>query len=158
MGDGDHGWSCAEVLSLVRQALVREQAGIILLLPNAPEAWWSAGPLALTEAPTPAGKITFSLVPGAEGTHVLTWERRRTDFQAPWPLMLALPGGWRSEGGSGAAETPWGAPGVWLPEQGRLSLERDPAAVPDTGTLESKACVYPIATRPSQPGDTALEP
>jgi hypothetical protein len=38
MGDGDHGWPCAEVLSLVRQALVREQAGVVLLLPNAPEA------------------------------------------------------------------------------------------------------------------------
>jgi uncharacterized protein YbdZ (MbtH family) len=141
MGDGDHGWPCAEVLSLVRLALVRQQAGLILLLPNAPETWWAAGPLALTEAPTPAGRITFSLVPEAQGSHVLTWERRRTALQAPWPMMLALPEGWRAEGFE-AAETPWGAPGVWLPEQGRLSLERC-------------AC-HRIATRSSRPGHTGL--
>jgi hypothetical protein len=124
MGDGDHGWACADVLSLVRLALVREQAGRILLLPNAPEAWWAAGPMALTGAPTPAGRITFSLVPEGDGSHVLTRERHRTAFQAPWPLMLVLPDGWRAEGDFAAAETPWGAPGGWLPEAGRLSLMR----------------------------------
>jgi hypothetical protein len=101
-----------------------------------------AGSLALTEAPTPAGKITFSLVPEAKGTHVLTWERRRTALQAPWPLMLALPEGWQAEGGFEAAETPWGAPGVWLPEKGRLSLERG-------------SC-HRIATQSSRPGDNGL--
>ena len=126
MGDGDHGWPCAEVLALVRLALVREQAGRVLLLPNAPESWWASGPLALTAAPTLAGTVSFSLEPGDEGTRVLTWERRRTSFQAPWPLMLALPGGWRTGAGL-AGETPWGAPGLWLPDQGRLVLERDPA-------------------------------
>ena len=122
MGDGDHGWPCAEVLALVRHALVREQAGLILLLPNAPESWWATGPLALTGAPTPAGLITFSLAPEADGSHALTWERRRTAFQAPWPLMLVLPDGWRTEGFQGA-ETPWGAAGVWLPEAGTLILK-----------------------------------
>jgi hypothetical protein len=122
MGDGDHGWPCAEVLALVRHALVREQAGLILLLPNAPESWWATGPLALTGAPTPAGLITFSLAPEADGSHILTWERRRTAFQAPWPLMLVLPDGWRAEGFE-AAETPWGTAGVWLPEAGTLILK-----------------------------------
>ena len=143
MGDGDHGWPCAEVLSLVRQALVREQAGRILLLPNAPEAWWAGGLLALTEAPTPAGWISFSLAPGAEGAPVFTWERRRASFQAPWPMMLVLPDGWRAAGAFECTETPWGAPGLWLPEQGQL-------------TLEPLAGVHRIATRSSQPGDTAL--
>jgi len=123
MGDGDHGWACAEALALVRQALVREQAGCILLLPNAPEAWWATGPLALAEAPTPAGRISFSLAPGAGGSHDLAWERRRTAFQAPWPLMLALPEGWAAEGFA-SAETPWGAPALRLPEAGQLSLRR----------------------------------
>lgn len=67
MGDGDHGWACAEVLSLIRQALVREQAGRILLLPNVPEDWWREGALGLTEAPTPAGRLTFALCPQSDG-------------------------------------------------------------------------------------------
>jgi hypothetical protein len=124
MGDGDHGWACADVLNLVRQALVREQAGCLLLLPNAPETWWAEGPLALTEAPTPAGRVTFSLVPEGDGSHLLAWERHRTALQPPWPLMLVLPAGWCTEGDVERAETPWGAPGVWLAETGRLSLRR----------------------------------
>ena len=124
MGDGDHGWACADVLSLVRQALVREQAGCLLLLPNAPEAWWAMGSVALTEAPTPAGRVTFSLVPGDDGRHILIWERHRTALQPPWPLMLVLPAGWWTEGDFERAETPWGAPGVWLAEAGRLTMRR----------------------------------
>jgi hypothetical protein len=153
MGDGDHGWPCAEVLSLVRQALVRDQAGHLLLLPNAPESWWASGPMGLTGAPTPAGSLTFSLVPRAPGGHVLAWERRRTPFQAPWPLMLVLPEGWRAEAGFEAARTPWGAPGLWLPEQGQLTLERTPAAAPATRGGTSPADVHWSATPPSRPGD-----
>ena len=124
MGDGDHGWACAEVLALVRQALVRDQGGRLLLLPNAAEAWWADGPLALTEAPTPAGWVSFSLVPTGDGSHLLTWERRRTPSQATWPLVLAVPPGWWPEGGFQAAETPWGAPAVGLPDSGSLHLHR----------------------------------
>ena len=124
MGDGDHGWPCAEVLALVRLALVREQAGSLLLLPNAPEAWWAEGPLALSEAPTPAGWVSFSLVPAGAGGHVLTWERRRTAFQAPWPLLLVLPPGWRVDEPRAPVPGPWGAPAVRLPDQGRLTLLR----------------------------------
>jgi len=109
---------------LVRQALVREQAGRLLLLPNAPETWWAAGPLALTTAPTPAGHLTFSLVPDGNGTHVLAWELNRISCQALWPLMLVLQNGWSAEGDIRDAETPWGAPGMWLAEAGRLSLRR----------------------------------
>ena len=102
-----------------------EQAGRILLLPNAPEAWWASGPLALTGAPTPAGQISFSLEPQGDGSHLLCWERRRTAFQAPWPIQLVLPEGWRAAGELEAGATPWGAPGVWLPEAGQLTLFRD---------------------------------
>ena len=126
MGDGDHGWACADVLSLVRQALVREQGGRLLLLPNAPEAWWLNGPLGLWEAPTLAGRLSFRLVPEGESTHVLTWDLQRTAFQAPWPLLLVLPMGWEAEDYWDCLETPWGAPGIGLPETGRLSLRRKP--------------------------------
>jgi hypothetical protein len=123
MGDGDHGWACADVLALVRQALVREQAGCLLLLPNTPQAWWAKGPLSLTEAPTPAGRLTFSLVPEGDGSHALSWELQRTAFQLPWPLMLVLPDGWYPEGDFESTETPWGASGIWLGVAGRLILQ-----------------------------------
>jgi len=125
MGDGDHGWACAEVLSLVRNALVREQGGHILVLPNAPEAWWRTGTLALTGCPTLAGRLTFALSPESDGTHTLTWEFQRSSLRAPWPLQLALPEGWEADvGGLGPAETPWGGRGITLQDAGRLSLQR----------------------------------
>jgi len=123
MGDGDHGWACADVLSLVRLALVREQAGVVLLLPNAPEAWWAGREMALDGAPTVAGRVSFSLAPGDGDGRLFTWERRRETFQADWPMMLVLPEGWRTEGFE-VAETPWGTPGVWLPEAGQLRICR----------------------------------
>jgi hypothetical protein len=124
MGDGDHGWACAEVLSLVRNALVREQDGRILLLPNTPEAWWRTETLTLREAPTLAGRLTFTLEPQSDGTRTLTWDIRRSGLRAPWPLLLALPDGWGPEGDHEPTETPWGARGLNLQDTGRLSLKR----------------------------------
>jgi hypothetical protein len=124
MGDGEHGWACAEVLCLVRQALVREQAGQVLLLPNAPETWWLTGPLSMTEAPTLAGSLTFSLTPEGQDAHALVWALARTGLRAGWPLMLAIPEGWRVDGSPEGASTPWGGPGLGLPDAGRLLLKR----------------------------------
>lgn len=122
MGDGDHGWACAEVLSLIRLALVRDQGKRILLLPNAPESWWTGGPLGLTEAPTPAGRLTFELKPAGPGAHDLVWNLDRAGLRADWPLVLALPDRWRPEGVFRTAATPWGAPALRLPDRGRLIL------------------------------------
>ena len=130
MGDGDHGWACAEVLALVRLALVREQGGRILLLPNAPEGWWAGGPLGLDAAPTPAGRLTFELKPVAEGAHALTWELDRTGLRAGWPLALVLPDRWRAAGTHADVPTPWGAPAVLLADTGSLLLRRDPPGIP----------------------------
>jgi hypothetical protein len=143
MGDGDHGWACADVLALVRQALVREQGGRILLLPNVAEAWWTAGSLALTGAPTPAGRVSFSLEPVGDGSHCLSWERRRTAFQPSWPLVLVLPAGWQPQGDFQATEAPWGAPAAGLPDAGRMVLER-------------RSDVHRIAAGTSQSGHTRL--
>jgi hypothetical protein len=124
MGDGDHGWACAEVLSLVRNALVREQGGHILVLPNAPQDWWSAGTLSLTGAPTLAGRLSFALAPESNGRHSLTWEFQRSDLQPPWPLQFVLPEGWDLEGGQEPSETPWGGRGIQLPDAGQVSIRR----------------------------------
>jgi hypothetical protein len=115
MGDGDHGWAVAEVLALVRLALVREQSGRLLLLPNAPEAWWRTGALALEGAPTMAGVLSFVLEPEGPG-HRLAWTLRREGFRAPLPLDLVLPPGWEAEGE--VTETPWGGRSLRLADSG----------------------------------------
>ena len=122
MGDGDHGWACAEVLSLVRLALVRDQGGQLLLLPNAPASWWATGPLGLVDAPTPAGRLTFALEPAGPGRHTLAWDLDREGLRTGWPLVLVLPEGGRVEGAFEAAASPWGAPALRLPDRGELVI------------------------------------
>ncbi len=122
MGDGDHGWACAEVLSLVRLALVREQAGTILLLPNAPLSWWADGTLSLAEAPTSAGSVTFSLRPDGQQRYLLTWELHRSPLQAPWPLIFVVPEGFELESPLPSCQSPWGTDAVALPDQGQACL------------------------------------
>jgi len=124
MGDGDHGWACAETLALIRLALVREQGGQLLLLPNAPEAWWRSGPMALDRAPTPAGHLSFRLVPTDPDQHTLSWARQRTPFQPDWSLILVIPPGWTVGDGLPAATSPWGGAAVSLPDTGATTLRR----------------------------------
>jgi hypothetical protein len=124
MGDGDHGWACAEALSLVRNALVREQGGRILVLPNAPEAWWSNGTLSLTGAPTLAGRLSLALTRESSERHTLTWELQRKGLRAPYPLQFVLPEGWEPEGSRELSETPWGGRGIQLPDAGEVSIRR----------------------------------
>ena len=122
MGDGDHGWACAEVLALIRLALVREQGGQILLLPNTPEGWWSTGPLGLTAAPTPAGRLTFDLRPAGPDKVELRWDLDRAGLHADWPLVLVLPERWRTEEDLEVTVSPWGTPALRLADSGRLGL------------------------------------
>jgi hypothetical protein len=122
MGDGDHGWACAELLSLIRLALVRDQGERILLMPNVPQAWWAHGPLGLACAPTPAGRLTFELRPAGPGAYELVWTLDREGLHTGWPLVLVLSGSLRPAGDFGAAESPWGSPALTLPDSGRLLL------------------------------------
>lgn len=124
MGDGDHGWACAEVLSLIRLALVREQGERILLLPNVPETWWAGGPLGLTDAPTPAGRLTFELKPTDSGAYELVWDLDRRGLRTGWPLVLVVPYGLRPEDGIETSGSPWGTPALRLPDSGRLKLHK----------------------------------
>ncbi|WP_306600448.1 hypothetical protein [Geothrix sp. 21YS21S-2] len=122
MGDGDHGWACAEVLSLIRLALVRDQGERILLLPNAPGTWWANGPLGLTDAPTPAGRLTFELKPTGPGAYELAWNLDRKGLRTGWPLVLVIPGSLRPDNGIETTESPWGTPALSLQDSGRLEL------------------------------------
>ncbi|CAA9213194.1 MAG: hypothetical protein AVDCRST_MAG50-139 [uncultured Acidimicrobiales bacterium] len=65
MGDGHHGWAAAELLTLVRNLLVREVAtastGIDLALCSLLPDGWAGQGLEVHEAPTHAGLVSFAV-------------------------------------------------------------------------------------------------
>jgi len=83
-GDGHHGWAAAEFLAFVRDVLVREsgerELSLLTLLP--PE--WRGRDLAVRDAPTHHGRLSYSL--GWRGDRpVLRWrcEREGVRLRAP---------------------------------------------------------------------------
>jgi hypothetical protein len=60
MGDGHHGWAAADFLSLVRNLLVREATGGLALLSLLPDEWIGQ-PLAVHDAPTHYGRMSFAV-------------------------------------------------------------------------------------------------
>jgi hypothetical protein len=91
MGDGDHGWSAAEFCGLVRDMLIAERGGRLLLLPHAPAGWFAPGPgIAVKGAPTSHGTADFTFR-NTGGSAEFTWSLRRLDHQDPAPPVLVLP-------------------------------------------------------------------
>jgi hypothetical protein len=126
MGDGDHGWAAAEFLNLIRDLLVREESGALLLLSGAPAEWFRPGlAMGAEGAPTLHGEVSFR-VECAERAMTVRWTRARLDHQDPAPLYLCLPYEYGKR--LGAPGEPHG--GFWrvpLPEDaGSLFLEIDP--------------------------------
>jgi hypothetical protein len=63
LGDMPHSWAAAELISLLRDMLVSEQEGVLLVNLGAPPSWLDPGKhIALTQAPTQYGPVTISLV------------------------------------------------------------------------------------------------
>jgi hypothetical protein len=59
-GDMPHGWMCAAVVSLVRNMLVRESGGDLVLLSGVPKEWLRPGAeLAIRDFPTEFGKVSY---------------------------------------------------------------------------------------------------
>jgi hypothetical protein len=106
MGDGDHGWSAAEFLNLVRDMMAVERSSGLRLAEGAPPYWFKPGlNLEVTEAPTLHGTVDFSFRQEARSA-VLQWTLRRKPHQDPAPLWFRLPaeaGLVPDLGGSGAA-------------------------------------------------------
>jgi hypothetical protein len=79
MGDGHHGWAAADFLSLVRNLLVREVGSedrpSLALCTMLPEAWLGQD-LGLENAPTHAGRLSFTLT-WEGGQPVLRWRLDR---------------------------------------------------------------------------------
>jgi hypothetical protein len=106
MGDGDHGWSAAEFCGMVRDMLVVERGGRLLLLPHAPAAWFAPGPgISVKEAPTLHGTVDFTFRNTGRPAEPaeFAWSLRRRDHQDAAPLVLVLP---RAAGLEPAARPP----------------------------------------------------
>jgi hypothetical protein len=91
MGDGDHGWSAAEFVNVIRDMLVSERGGLIRLAESAPVNWFRPGlNLEAAGAPTAHGKVSFSLRQGPVAAF-LTWNVHRQAHQDPAPMRFSLP-------------------------------------------------------------------
>jgi hypothetical protein len=95
MGDGQHGWAAAEVLSFVRDLLVREEPGGLVLMSLVPDGWYGQG-WEVHDAPTEFGRMSYAV--RWHGDRVaLLWELEPHDGQGP--VRLRAPGfdpGWSS--------------------------------------------------------------
>ena len=60
MGDGHHGWAAAELLTFVRDLLVREVAGGLALASLVPDGWYGRG-WEVHDAPTAAGHVSYAV-------------------------------------------------------------------------------------------------
>ncbi len=91
MGDGDHGWSAAEFLNLIRDMLVTERSGSLLLAEAAPTKWFKPGlRLEVFAASTIHGIVNYCLLQGSVSA-TLSWRITRSAFQDPAPLYFHLP-------------------------------------------------------------------
>lgn len=76
MGDGHHGWALADLLLLVRDLLLLEEEGRLLITPLLPAAWTKPGAsIRVQNAPTHFGRISFEIT-FAEGEAQLQMENR----------------------------------------------------------------------------------
>jgi hypothetical protein len=60
MGDGHHGWAAAELLTFVRDLLVREVAGGLALASLVPDGWYGQG-WEVHDAPTAVGRVSYAV-------------------------------------------------------------------------------------------------
>jgi hypothetical protein len=60
MGDGHHGWAAADVLTFVRNLLVRDTVDGIALCSMLPDDWLGQG-IEVHDAPTHRGKLSYAV-------------------------------------------------------------------------------------------------
>jgi hypothetical protein len=99
MGDGDHGWSAAEYINLVREALVMEH-GNTLRLGAGLTADWAMKGVWVRHAPTYFGEVSWSLSPAATGLR-LEWEITPHGLSGAFRTEFMMP---KKEGGFAVTE------------------------------------------------------
>ncbi len=91
MGDGDHGWAAAEFVSLLREILVTEVPGGLLLLSGAPREWLqSPRGIRLQGATTRYGTLDFTARVDA-GRITLDWKIERKPHQELGTITVSIP-------------------------------------------------------------------
>ncbi|QEP44452.1 hypothetical protein D5085_15740 [Ectothiorhodospiraceae bacterium BW-2] len=92
MGDGDHGWATADVLMLLRTALVTEEQQQLWLAIGVPIGWYGEGMrLSLNHAPTQAGWLDFAIEQHEKERVKVSWKLTPHPLATPMPLLLHLP-------------------------------------------------------------------
>lgn len=90
MGDGQHAWAAAELLTLIRNAFVREEHDTLILASGVAESWRRPGEdIRFGPTPTPWGPVSVR-VRDDDHRVAVSWEAAWRD--APPSIEVALPG------------------------------------------------------------------
>ncbi|MBN8218310.1 MAG: hypothetical protein J0L75_16825 [Spirochaetes bacterium] len=92
MGDGDHGWSAAEYVNLLRHALVTERGQTLRLGCGIEASWIDSGePVEVRDAPTLFGRLSYRLAKQGQALR-LRWELVPHALAGDCRLEISLPG------------------------------------------------------------------
>jgi hypothetical protein len=91
MGDGDHGWAAAEIVSFLASLMVRVQQETLCLGYGIPRQWYQKeNALGVKNCHTRAGTVSWEVV--CQGTQAtLNWEIKRNHLQRKLPAYFQLP-------------------------------------------------------------------
>ena len=92
MGDGHHGWAVADLLLVVRHALLFEENDHLVITPALPQDWANETNVVKVEnAPTYFGNVSYTIAFGAQSaTFVLDANWRSAPAYIEWNLPFAL--------------------------------------------------------------------
>ena len=94
MGDGPHGWAAAEIVLFLRDCLVRESEGRLLLFQGANEQMVRKGAnLRVTDAPTTFGTLNVALEFESDRRCVLKFRNEFHSEAPPASIDVILPFG-----------------------------------------------------------------
>ncbi len=93
MGDGQHAWAAAEWVMMLRNAFVREEGDVLILLGGIPMRWIETGAtLRFGPAPTAFGAISLTVVASDRIGRRVTVSWRGAWHRQPPSIEIRLPG------------------------------------------------------------------
>ena len=91
MGDGDHGWAAAELVSFLASLMARVQDGGLYLGRGIPRLWYRPQErFGAKDCATRAGHVSWEVQCHEQGAS-LNWEIKRHDSQLRLPCFFELP-------------------------------------------------------------------
>lgn len=91
MGDGDHGWAAAELLSFTAQLMAHTQNEELILGLSIPKSWYHAdNSIGVKNCVTRAGTVSWE-VQCAGNIATLQWKIERNRLQRKYPAYFQLP-------------------------------------------------------------------